>query len=214
MRYQPVIEWIKRSRKNPRVLEIGSGDFGLPSYLKYPVVRTDIRFHRRSSFASRVQSNAAKLPFKDKTFDLVFSADLLEHVPPPERVKIIEEAMRVSRQSVLMIFPCGAQAREQDSRLARKFETGRGMDMTVLREHDRFPFPEEQDITDWLNAVSRRASRRQIRKSFNLKLREFFIFAWLGGHTRFVEGMMKMPFIRIFLHSGRCYRRVVAIEVA
>lgn len=214
LRYQPVIEWIRRNGKNARVLEIGSGDFGITSYLKYPVVRTDIQFKRRSPAAFRVQATAVQLPFKNKTFDLVFSADLLEHVPPRERGLILEEALRVTRKSVLMIFPCGGEAREQDFRIAGKFEKKRGMDMRVLKEHERFLFPEEAEIESWLKAVSSRTVSWTITKSFNLGLREFFISSWLRGRAGFVEGMMKLPFTRVFLHSGRCYRRVLALEVA
>jgi len=213
LRYQPVIEWIRRNGKNAQVLEIGSGDFGLTSYLKYPVVRTDIQFNRRAPAASRVQANAVQLPFQNKTFDLVFSADLLEHVPSQERCRILAEALRVSRKSVLMIFPCGEEAREQDLRIARKFEKECGLDMKVLKEHERFLFPEEKEIGDWFKAVSPTV-RRTLTKSFNLGLREFFVSAWLRGRARFVEEMMKMPFTRVFLHSGRCYRRVLSLEVA
>jgi len=212
LRYQPVIEWLHRNGKNAKILEIGSGDFGLVSYLKYPVVRTDIQFNRRSPAASRVQANAVKLPFRDKTFDLVFSADLLEHVHPQDRVRIVEESVRVSRKNVLMIFPCGGEAREQDFRIARKFEKKRGMDMRVLKEHERFLFPEEKEIEDWLKGLSSRTVRWTITKSFNLRLREFCISCWLRGHAGFVEGMMKLPLTSVFLHPGRCYRRVLAIE--
>lgn len=214
LRYQPVIEWLHRNGKNAKVLEIGSGDFGLVSYLKYPVVRTDIQFNRRSPAASRVQANAVKLPFRDKTFDLVFSADLLEHVHPQDRVRIVEESVRVSRKNVLMIFPCGVRAREQDFRIARKFEKEFCLELAILKEHERFLFPEEKEIEAWRKAVSSRAARWTITKSFNLGLREFFISCWLRGHAEFVEGIMKLPLISFFLHPGRCYRRVLAIEVS
>lgn len=214
LRYQPVIQWLQRHGKDARVLEIGSGDFGLVSYLKYPVVRTDIQFTRRSPAASRVQANAVKLPFGDKTFDLVFSADLLEHVHPQDRARIVEESVRVSRKNVLMIFPCGVRAREQDFRIARKFEKEFLSGLAVLKEHERFLFPEEKEIEAWLNAVSSRAVRWTIKKSFNLGLREFFISCWLRGYAGFVERIMKLPFISFLLHPGRCYRRVLAIEVS
>lgn len=37
------------------------------------------------------------LPYKDNQFDLVFSADVLEHIMPEEAEKVISELVRVSR---------------------------------------------------------------------------------------------------------------------
>ena len=42
------------------------------------------------------------LPFEDNAFDLVFSADVLEHIHPDEADKVISELVRVSRRHLVL----------------------------------------------------------------------------------------------------------------
>lgn len=212
LRYLPVIQWIKRQKSFLRILEIGSGDFGLTTYLKYPVVKADIKFNRSSPRSPRLAADAAALPFRDKSFDLVFSADLLEHVSPESRIQILQEAVRVSRGRVMMIFPCGAEARESDCRLAFQYRKEHGRGLSILEEHGQIPFPEESEIRGWINSVPDLAAHCAVEKSFNLCIRESLILAWL--HARFypIKVLMEIPWIFLFFHFGKCYRRILTLE--
>lgn len=49
-------------------------------------------------------SDASKLPFKDESFDVVFSFHLLWHLPKGEQEKIIVEMRRVTESGGLIIF--------------------------------------------------------------------------------------------------------------
>ena len=51
----------------------------------------------------RVLAKAENLPFKNKTFDMVFEANLLHHVDNPEYV--INEMIRLSRENIVIIEP-------------------------------------------------------------------------------------------------------------
>lgn len=61
----------------------------------------------RSADFLRVQADAEFLPFKDRSFDVVYSINLLEHVPHPERV--IKESQRVLKKGgkLILITPNG-----------------------------------------------------------------------------------------------------------
>lgn len=48
--------------------------------------------------------DATKMPFKDNTFDLVFSYHLLWHLPKEEQEKIIKEMLRVAKTGGIVIF--------------------------------------------------------------------------------------------------------------
>ena len=48
------------------------------------------------------QGILTNLPFADNSFDLVFSADVLEHIHPSEAEKVVSELVRVSRRHVVM----------------------------------------------------------------------------------------------------------------
>ena len=42
------------------------------------------------------------LPFEDNSFDLVFSADVLEHIHPEEADRVVSELVRVSRRHLFL----------------------------------------------------------------------------------------------------------------
>lgn len=61
-----------------------------------------------------VQGNIAALQFSDGCFDLVFCAEVLEHIPPPLLATACRELARVSGKCVLVGVPY-----KQDTRLGR-----------------------------------------------------------------------------------------------
>lgn len=52
-----------------------------------------------------MSGNAAELPFPDGSFDLVFCAEVIEHIPSPALERACHEMARVSRQHVLIGVP-------------------------------------------------------------------------------------------------------------
>lgn len=84
-----------------RILEVGAGSGMLLAESAAPLrVATDLSFamlaaRRDSTGVHRVAADAQRLPFRGGSFDLVFSVNLLEHVPDPPGVA--EEAARLLR---------------------------------------------------------------------------------------------------------------------
>lgn len=90
--------------KPESVLEIGPGpgivirairDFGVFG------VTVDIDFRLRPT----VVADISKLPFKDKSFDCVLAAEVLEHIPFAEVGGALKELARVSRKSIVITLP-------------------------------------------------------------------------------------------------------------
>jgi uncharacterized coiled-coil protein SlyX len=52
-----------------------------------------------------VQADGTSLPFADDTFDVVVSADVLEHVPPEARERFLDESARVGKDVFILIAP-------------------------------------------------------------------------------------------------------------
>src|SRR3990167_5559199 len=50
------------------------------------------------------KADAKKLPFENKTFDIVVSTDFLEHIPEEEVEQVFSEMVRVARRKVLALI--------------------------------------------------------------------------------------------------------------
>lgn len=61
-----------------------------------------------------LQCSAADMPFPDASFDLVFCAEVLEHIPPESLGPVCHEAQRVASDRLLIGVPC-----KQDIRVGR-----------------------------------------------------------------------------------------------
>jgi len=81
-----------------KVLDVGYGE-GFPycDSERRPDVTLDLPWNRDVT----VHGDAHHLPFKDRNFDTVNCADVLEHVENPKRC--IEEALRVGRKLVATV---------------------------------------------------------------------------------------------------------------
>lgn len=91
-------------RKIGRALEAGCGTGYLSSLMQnqrhWPVVPMDIsweglRYAREMGVASAVQGDATRLPFPNRTFDLVISVDVLAHLPRGAAALAAAELARV-----------------------------------------------------------------------------------------------------------------------
>jgi hypothetical protein len=88
-----------------------------------------------------IKASAADLPFSDRTFDIVLSTDVLEHVPPQLRSKVISETLRVADKLVILAFPCGEAAWESDRELLETYKNSNRNAPEWLTEHMEAPFP-------------------------------------------------------------------------
>lgn len=85
LRYLPITKDIERNfGKGTKILDVGSGEFGLATYISkgFDIAGTDIVFgkHEEKGF-KMVKASADKLPFKNNSFDIVVSIDMMEHLP-------------------------------------------------------------------------------------------------------------------------------------
>jgi len=90
-----------RGRFSSRVLAAG---YALTSAdLSFPMLQAaQIEAGSAQRFRCALQCDAERLPFADRSFDLVLSIRFLFHVPPELRVGILREFSRVSRRFVVV----------------------------------------------------------------------------------------------------------------
>jgi hypothetical protein len=144
-RYFPIIRILKEHDLFDRasLLEIGCGPIGIGRFRNKPFVGCDLSFpFQPRAPMMPIRASAAELPAKDGEFDAVLASDILEHIPPELRMKVISESLRVARKLVIFAFPCGAEAWNSDKSLLDYFHR-RGLTPPAwLTEHMAVNFPD------------------------------------------------------------------------
>ena len=119
LRYAPIVDYLKKLKlTNPKILEVGSGSLGIGPYLKREFVGIDVDFSGPSWPAmTKISGSAENLPLKNKSADIVICTDTLEHIPPSLRQKVTIELLRVTKSDLILAFPSGKGAAQQDQEL-------------------------------------------------------------------------------------------------
>jgi hypothetical protein len=151
-RYYPIIRVLKAHGLFERatLLEIGSGPIGIGRFRKVPFVGCDISFPVPAEWPmTPVTASAAQLPMPDNEFDVVVASDVLEHVPPHLRARVISECLRVARQLVIFGFPSGDIAWQSDRTLLETYRKTKVPAPNWLTEHMEAMFPGEELFADF-----------------------------------------------------------------
>jgi SAM-dependent methyltransferase len=105
------LQWIvgQIPKDTRSILDVGSGPGFLSTLLGqqgYRVTSIDLVLGSLLRFAgARAQADASKLPFPDRSFDVVLCAEVVEHLSDAEREAAFREMWRVSRKYVIVTVP-------------------------------------------------------------------------------------------------------------
>lgn len=90
--------------KPSNVLEIGVGNKLVSSYLEKNGIKLKTCDFDKSLKPNYI-ADVRKLPFKNKQFDTVLCAEVLEHLPFGEFTKALNEIVRVSKKYIILTLP-------------------------------------------------------------------------------------------------------------
>lgn len=176
IRYLPIVREIRRLGE-PSVLEIGSGGLGIAPYLGRKVVGMDTKFTPPFHPLLEIKiGDATKIPFPDKSFDVVICVDTLEHMENAKRKIAIEEMLRVAKKEIIIAVPTGAEAARQDQKLSEKYKRENGQDYDFLTDHEKFGLPTEEEIKHLLGDNVRTENNEP------LILRNFLMRGWMQNN--------------------------------
>ena len=147
----------------PVVLDVGSGRRGLSAFLRdVPVVGSDLEPVSNgtgTTHAAFVQSTVTALPFCDRAFPAVSCIDVLEHLPPPQRLEAIRECVRVAAHAVVFAFPDGRDARRCDQAFQRACAQRARPVPAWVAEHLRHDLPTAQAVAEAIRDVAAASGR-------------------------------------------------------
>ncbi len=137
------------------ILDVGGGDgklaWFMPQHTRVTIL--DRKPSPEEGKTNYVQGDAVHLPFADKSFDLVISSDMLEHLPVEDRLTAFREMFRVSRRHVILAAPFNSIYNQKaEEYINTQFRDHTGQDHPFLIEHIQNGLPEleelEQDLAE------------------------------------------------------------------
>ncbi len=211
LRYLPIVDLIKKNNwENKKILEIGSGSYGITPYLKKEITGIDFDFSEpETPLLKQVKGVGEKLPFKTNAFDLVILSDVLEHVKPKNRTSVLVEAIRVAKIAVLVGGPFGQVAFAHDRHLSTV------LNHYFLKEHLLYGLPEVEVVTKLSHPKIQ--STHLVGTYLNLAVREQImrLFAQKNKFAYYLYLKGLMPFVPLLAKLNRppCYRTVFLIRL-
>lgn len=219
VRYGLVRRLVRRHRHGA-ICEVGAGRHGLSRYFPgVPFVAVDLDFEDyggpRIALAPEmrgVKADARFMPFPDRTFDLVFSLDMIEHVPADSRADVIRELARITRHDLVVAFPCGRAAQDADRRQAAALRASGKPVPGWLAEHLDIAYPMPEEMDGVFDALDRSVT---VSENESLLLRRFVAFSeWSGLPGRvFDRHLPYAVFGLIDLVGGRRTRRAYHVRM-
>lgn len=218
LRYLPIVDLLKKEDlSDGKILEVGSGSYGISPYLNKSVMGVDTNFDEPEyPLLKQVRASGLNLPFKDNDFDVVIFSDVLEHVPKEKRKKVLEEAVRVAKKAVVVTGPFGKEAFLHDQKLI-DYCQNTGLVHPFLKEHLELGLPETGDIYSHLQNNSKVREVKIVGHYLNLKTREVLMKLFVSNNKLvyyfYLKGMMLfLPLLKLF-NQKPCYRTLILIEL-
>lgn len=219
-RYLAVVDQIKQQKiELGRVLEIGSGDFGITPYLRgADITGLDQSFSSRASSLKQMIGSAVNLPFGDHVFDTVLTVDCLEHIPQYLHSQVFAEIFRVAKRQVIISLPCGSGAYDLDWELNNYFLKKFGRQDVFLQEHVENGPISEQDIVSQIRqgaAVNQRSVKIDSWPIMNLSWRRFYMKVGFQssiiGRVAYYLLLVLLPFRKLF-NFRSCYWQLFIVD--
>lgn len=205
-RYADVINEIRKTGPFHSILEVGAGGAGVSRFLnspKYTIFLLDIR---REAFldvkdAQSIVADGCKLPFKDKSFDIVVSVATFEHIHKEIRHKFLGELERVCKKSFILHFPTNSKgglykSRAYDIKFQDIHRNLFGVDEKITNEHITAIHPTIEEVKKELpnSKIYRRKNCDVWLKYMVMSRRKFGLFTGLCYYLLWRKQDNKPPY--------------------
>ncbi|MCY2961465.1 MAG: methyltransferase domain-containing protein [Planctomycetota bacterium] len=143
-RYRIVVDLLAIVREGSKplsILDVGGRTANLRAFL--PADRVFLVDVDPSEEPGLVLGDGARLPYRDRSFDVVAAFDTLEHVPPRFREAFVAECARVSKKWVVLAGPYQSPSVDESERLLQRFLRDKlGVEHRYLDEHRHNGLPD------------------------------------------------------------------------
>jgi glycosyltransferase involved in cell wall biosynthesis len=98
-----------------------------------------------------IKGDSRNIPFKSKSFDVVISTDMYEHLAPADRVLALNDMLRVSKNHIILCGPFySPEAERAEVEDNEYFTKVTGKEHPWLKEHIENTLPHEEELQSFL----------------------------------------------------------------
>lgn len=182
------------AKKKLKVLDVGGSGSILTQFVDVDLTIIDI-LPNKDKFSNYVQGSALAMPFADKSFDVVLSCDVLEHIPKNDREKFLKECVRVTKDLVIVAAPFNLKGVRDAEVVANDYyKKMTGEDHRWLFEHllDELPSLQQAGLILGKNGLEYDHFSHTALNNWQLVTRTGFLLAHNGNRLEFVEHVKKI----------------------
>jgi len=198
------------------LLDVGDRFCQLAAWLPtFDVTATDLlRALREETVATpfvEADFTRAESVFPDKSFDIVASTDVLEHVAADDRRLFLENCVRVARRAVYLAFPSGNAAQQAEAIVRRSHS--KNIFTESLNEHAVAGLPDLSEVQHVLAELGATYEVRSLTTVFEWLTS--FVFGPTDGDRRLIRDYRS--FIKQMatddVGSGATYRYLIIVRL-
>jgi GT2 family glycosyltransferase len=196
------------TKLKPKILDVGGYNGGLASFFPEAgrFVILDKKPKPPGETAEYMQSDAVKIAFSDRNFDMVISSDLMEHVKQNYREQVIKEMLRVSKNFLILGCPLNSRlVHSAEDQIRSQYFDNAGVEHPFLIEHEEMGLPEEQSMDSLLDGIGVKYMKVREGNLMNWYLQQLYTgtqhgeidsFSKYGFYTFFNEHLFELGNLR------------------
>ncbi len=212
-----IIDSNRKSSKPLKILDVGGYEGRLREFLpKDDITILDVFDVKEDGY---VKGSGLDIKFPSNTFDVVTSADTLEHIPKGKREIFLSECYRVSKDFMVLAAPfeTGKTAEAEDY-VNNIYKLLSGHSYIWLKEHKEYGLPEPELIDSWAkkNKLQYSVLQNNNIEEWIAQITQFFVldnFPSIKGNRYFQRESVKYNLTsNQFLADSPSYRLVYAFS--
>ena len=216
-RYKDIQVIVKKlcENKKVRLLDVGGENNLIHKFL--PDAETDYINLGNEKASNFIRGSGVYLPFKESVYDIVVTADTLEHIMPKDREQFITELLRTSKNYVIIVAPFDNGVTPLvDKFLYEVIIKLLGIEHPSLKEHITNGLPKLQEVTATLKKLKAEHiffSSGNIHNWLAMMVIKHYLLSipYSEQLHKYVDSFYNQNFYE-FDHSSPSYRKVFVIS--
>lgn len=185
---------LHQGAKKLKVLDVGGAGSILSEFIDIDLTILDMlpNEHKAKNY---VKGDALAMPFADKSFDVVVSCDVIEHIPKDSRSAFLKESARATKDLLIVAAPFNLKGvRDAEVSANNFYKEMTGQDHRWLLEHlvDELPNIKQAALTLEKVGLNTAYFSNTALDNWQLVTRVGFLLSHVDGKSAFAHDLRKL----------------------